>query len=126
MIVHFFTTIDLKIGKVYEKMGFNEQASDFFNTYAEYCENDQSIYKSMNLAIKYVNEGKNQDAIEQLKIFAAQNNYQYWILIFMEIDPLMKPLKSHPEFEGVFQNIEDRFWKNQTKLRKSLEAKGLI
>jgi hypothetical protein len=65
-------------------------------------------------------------AIEQLKVFATQDNYWYWILIYLEIDPLMKPLKNHPEFEEVMQKIEDRFWENQTKLRKSLEAKGLI
>jgi len=117
---------DLKIGKVYEKMGFNEQASVFFSAYDTYSEKDQSIYKSMSLAMKYINEGKNDQAIEQLKVFATQDNYKYWILVFMEIDPLMKTLKSHPEFEEVMQKIKDRFWENQIKLRKSLEVKGLI
>jgi len=121
-----FPQEDLKIGKVYEKMGRNEQASQFFIAYAKYCEKDQSIYKSMSLVMKYVNEGKNDQAIEQLKIFATQDNYQYWILVFMEMDPLLQPLKSHPEFEGIIKMIKDRFWKNQTKLKKSLEAKGLI
>jgi TolB-like protein/AraC-like DNA-binding protein len=121
-----FPQEDLKIGKVYEKMGLNEKASDFFNAYAAYCEKDQSIYKSMSLVMKYVNEGKNDEAIEQLKVFATQDNYMYWVLVFMEIDPLLKPLKSHPEFEGVIKKIKDRFWENQKKLRKSLEEKGLI
>ena len=117
---------DIKIGIVYKKMGLDEQAAGFIRAYADYCETDQSIYKSMSLAKKYVYAGKNQKAIEQLKVFAAQNNYQYWILIYLEIDPLMKPLKNHPEFEEVKQKIEDRFWENQTQLRKSLEEKGLI
>jgi len=80
----------------------------------------------MSLAMKYINEGENDQAIEQLKVFATQDNYKYWILVFMEIDPLMKPLKSHPEFESIMQKIKDRFWENQTQLRKSLEAKGLL
>jgi hypothetical protein len=42
------------------------------------------------------------------------------------MDPLIKPLKSHPEFDGIMQKIEDRFWENQTKLRMSLEDKELI
>ena len=67
-----------------------------------------------------------QQAIEQLKVFAMQDNYQYWILVFMEVDPLLKPLKSHPEFEAVNKKIKDRFWENQTKLKKSLEEQGLI
>ncbi len=117
---------DLKIGKVYQKMGLYKQAADFFREYAEYCETDQSIYKSLSMATKYIQEGENDQAVEQLKVFATQDNYKYWILVFLEIDPLMKPLKSHPEYEEIIQKIEDRFWENQIKLRKSLEAKGLI
>ena len=117
---------DIKIGVVYSKMGLRNEAADFFNAYAQYCENDQSIYKSASMAVKYAHEGKKDKAIEQLKIFAEQDNYQYWILLFMEKDPLIKPLQSHPEYEETIQKIKDRFWEKQTKLRKSLEEKGLL
>ena len=49
---------DIKIGLVYQKMGFDEQAANFFRAYADYCEADQSIYKSFSLATKYIQEGK--------------------------------------------------------------------
>ncbi|WP_430965360.1 helix-turn-helix domain-containing protein [Spongiimicrobium sp. 2-473A-2-J] len=117
---------DIKIGVVYEKMGLEEQAVDFFNAYAEYCEKDKSIYKSASTAMKYAHEGKNDKAIEQLKVFAAQDNYQYWILLFLEMDPLVEPLKSHPEYDETIQKIKDRFWENQAELRTSLEEKGLL
>lgn len=117
---------DIRIGKVYEKMGLDQQASEYYASYARYCEKDESIYKSASVAMKYANEGKNDKAIEQLKIFAAQTNYQYWILVFMKLDPLVEPLKSHPEYEGIMQKIERRFWENQNTLRKSLEEKGLM
>jgi TolB-like protein/AraC-like DNA-binding protein/Tfp pilus assembly protein PilF len=117
---------DLKIGIVYKKMGLDEQATKFLKSYADYCETDQSIYKSVSMASKYAQEGKNKEAIEQLKNFATQNNYWYWILIYPKIDPLMTALKNYPEFEETMQKIEDRFWGNQMKLRKSLEEKGLI
>ena len=74
---------DLKIGIVFEKMGLNEQAAKFYSAYSKYCENDQSIYQPASLASKYVHEGKFDLAIEQLKIFASKNNYQYWILLFL-------------------------------------------
>ena len=108
----------IKIGMVYEKMGLDEKADNFFRAYADYCETDQSIYKSFSTAIKYVQEGKNDQAIEQLKVFAKQDNYKYWILVFMEIDPIMSLLKSHPEYDETIQNIKDRFWENQAQLRK--------
>ncbi len=117
---------DGKIALVYEKMGLKEQAANFFKEYTEYCEEDESIYKSASMAQKYAYEGKIDKGIEQLKIFATQDNYQYWILLFLEKDPLNKPLKSHPEYKTTVQKIKDRFWKNQAKLRTSLEEKGLI
>ena len=124
--LNIYPNEDIKIGMVYEKMGMDEQAAPFFKAFADFCETDQSIYKSFSLATKYVQEGKNDQAIEQLKVFATQNNYKYWVLVFMDIDPIMNPLKSHPEFDEVMQNIKDRFWENQAKLKKSLEEQGLI
>lgn len=117
---------NIKIGVVYEKMGLDKQATDFFRAYDAYCERDQSVYKYVSTAIKYAHEGKLDQAMEQLKIFAAKNDYQYLVSVFMQIDPLMQPLKNHPEFEDVMQKIEDRFWENQTQLRKSLEDNGLL
>jgi len=117
---------NLKIGIVYEKMGLDKQAADFYSAFTEYCENDQSIYQPASLATKYVHEKKYDLAIEQLNIFATKNNYQYWILLFLDKDPLMEPLKTHPEFDVVIQKIKNRFWENQSELKASLEDKGLI
>lgn len=122
----FYSQEDIKIGLVYEKMGLEEQASKLFASYAAYCENDESIYKSISVAALYAHQGKIEEAIEQLKIFTSKSNYQYWVLLFMETDPVFKPLKNHPEFKGIVQKIEDRFWENHSQLKKSLEGKGLI
>ncbi|MFK8162178.1 MAG: helix-turn-helix domain-containing protein [Lewinella sp.] len=116
---------NVKIAEVYKKMGLDEEAVILFNDYVEYCEEDQSAYRSVNLAWKYAYEGKINEAIEQLKVFSEIENYPYWYLL-MEDEPLIKRLKSHPEFERIMNKIKDRFWENQTKLRKSLEAKKLI
>jgi TolB-like protein/AraC-like DNA-binding protein len=117
---------DIKIGIVFQQMGLHEEAEKFFTNYAQYCENDESIYKTASMAVKYAHEGKYEQAIEQLKAFARQDNFQYWILLFIEQDPVIKPLKNHPEFAKIVQKIEDRFWENHDRLQQSLEAKGLI
>jgi TolB-like protein/Tfp pilus assembly protein PilF len=117
---------DGRIGLVYEKMGLHEQAAEFFKSYAGYCEKDESIYKSASMALKYAHEGKVDQGIEQLKIFALQDHYQYWVLLFIEMDPLIKPLKKHPEYEGTMRRIKKRFWENQADLRETLEKKGLL
>ncbi len=117
---------DSKIGFVYEKMGFKAEAEDLYKTYAAYCERDESIYKSASKAVKYLIEGQEAQAIEQLQIFAEEDNIQYWVLLFLEKDPLMAPLKDDPEFIAVVQKIKDRFWKNHARLQKTLEEKGLM
>jgi len=117
---------DLKIAIIYKKKGLNAQATNFLNAYADYCETDQSIYKSASMAVKYCFEEKYDKAIEQFNVFSTQDNYQYWILLFMEKDPLLKPLKSHPEFNEIIGKIEDRFWEKQNNLKKLLENKRLI
>ena len=122
----FYPQEDAKIGFVYEKMGFPQQAAAFFRAYSTYCENDQSIYKGASMAVKYAYEGKADQAIEQLRIFSGQDNYQYWILLFMEMDPIMEPLKTHPGYPEIMQQIKDRFWENQAELRSSLKEKGLL
>ncbi len=117
---------DIRIGKVYEKKGLNDRAKGFYQSYADYCDIDQSIYKSASLAAKFANEGAVDQAIEQLNIFAEQDNFQYWMLVFLKVDPLMNALQDAPGFDDVMQKIEDRFWENQSRLKESLEEKGLI
>lgn len=114
-----------KIALVYAKKGLTTEAADLFHAFSEYCENDQSIYHSVNMAIKYAYEGQIDPAIEQLRIFSESDNYQYWFLL-IEGEPIFKPLKSHPEFQTIMQNIKDRFWQNHDRLQASLEERGLL
>ena len=117
---------NLKIGMVYYKMGMRDKAESYYTAYAEYCENDQSIYQSVSLAMKYLHEEKPNLAIEQLKLFATKNNYQYWVLLFIEEDPLMNNLKNHPEYDEIIQKIKDRFWENHNQLKIALKDQELI
>ncbi len=117
---------DLKIAWIYQKQGLHEEANKFFDSYATYCKEDQSMYKSASMASKYAYEGKNDLAIEQLKIFATQSGFQYWIVVFMEQDPILEPLKNHPEFEAVVEKIKEQFWKDHDQLKATLLEKGLL
>ncbi|MFZ0491458.1 MAG: helix-turn-helix domain-containing protein [Salegentibacter sp.] len=116
---------NVKIALVYENVGLDEEAKKFYKSYSDYCEKDQSIYRSVNLAIKYAYEGKIERAMEQLKLFSNENNYPYWFLL-IEGDPILKPLKNHPDFEKTMQKIKDRFWKKHAKMKASLKGEELI
>ena len=114
-----------KIARVYQKMGLEEKAEQLFLDFTEYCDTDQSTYKSANLAVKYAYEGNLERAIEQLRIFSEADNYLYWFML-IENEPILKPLKTHPEFDTIIQKIQDRFWENQARLKASLEEEGLL
>lgn len=116
---------NVKIALVYKEMGLDKEAEKLFNDFSEYCEGDQSIYRSVNLVWKYAYEGEVNKAIEQLRVFSETENYLYWFIL-IEDEPLIKPLKSHPDFEDIMQKIKDRFWKNQAELKISLDEEGLL
>ncbi|MGN7514395.1 MAG: helix-turn-helix domain-containing protein [Allomuricauda sp.] len=117
---------DIKIGVVYEKMGFQKEADELLKSYTEYCENDQSMYQPASMAVKYAYEGKTDQAIEQLEAFAKKNHFQYWILLFMGLDPNLQKLETNPKYEKVMQKIEDRFWENHDRLKEILQEKELL
>ncbi len=122
----YYIQEDLKIGIVYEKMGYQDRAKVLYQSFTEYCENDNSIYNSASLATKYAHEGDVEKAIEQLKIFSNQDNFQYWIVLFLEEDPLMKKLEGHTDFQPTIQKIKDRFWENHMEIKQILEKDELI
>ncbi|HPG08351.1 MAG TPA: helix-turn-helix domain-containing protein [Saprospiraceae bacterium] len=114
-----------KIALVYAKMGLTNEAAELFHDFSTYCDRDQSIYHSVNMAVKYAYEGKIDSAIAQLNIFSESDNFQYWFLL-IEDEPIFKPLKAHPEFPIVMQKIKDRFWQNHDRIKRSLEERGLL
>jgi class 3 adenylate cyclase/TolB-like protein/Tfp pilus assembly protein PilF len=114
-----------KIAMVYKKIGLNAEAKKLFSDYSAYCEADQSPYRSVSLVTKYAYEGKIDQAIEQLRLFSETDNYPYWFLL-MESDPLLKPLKNHPDFASIIQKIKDRFWENHASLKEYLAKEGLV
>ncbi|MEM6686048.1 MAG: helix-turn-helix domain-containing protein [Bacteroidota bacterium] len=116
----------LRMAISYENMGFAEEAKEFYEKFVAYCNNDTSIYKSASVAMQYLYEGNQDAAITQLKEFATQNNFQYWLVLFIEQDVLMQNLQSHPEYSVTVQKIKDRFWENHAKIKQTLEDSGLL
>ncbi len=117
---------DAKIAVVLEKVGKTSEAENLFKAYLEYAENDKSIYKELSLAMYYSYTGDTQKALEHLKLFSQQDNYHYWTMIFVNIDPLVDNLKELPEFQQLMEDIEKKFWKNHERIKVSLEEKKLL
>jgi hypothetical protein len=41
-------------------------------------------------------------------------------------DPMVSPLKQHPEFDNVMNGIEKKFWATHEDIKVTLEEKGLL
>ena len=121
-----FQHMDAEIGYVFNKMGYIEDSKKFFSEYKTYADGSSSIYKNVELAMYYSYHNQTEKALEHLKLFSEEEDYHYWILLFLEIDPLMDNIKDYPEFKEVFNKLETKFWKNHKKIKKSLEDQKLI
>ena len=115
-----------KIAKVMQEMGFEAEAEKYIQKFRDYLPYDQSIYRSINQAMLSAYEGKMDEAMNALKEFSKEENYNYWILLFYEQDPIIDDLKKHKDFKKVMKGIEDKFWKYHERLNKKLEEQKLI
>lgn len=79
-------------------MGQKTKSEELFNSFFEYASNDTSIYKHFSLAVYYAHQNNLKSAVEQLKLFSNEDNFQYWILLFLKIDPLIDNIKDLPAF----------------------------
>lgn len=117
---------NMLIGKIYEKMGEKEKANQFYESHRQYLNRDQTAYKNLGLSLVYCSEGNSPKALEHLKLFANEDNIQYWVILFLDKAPDMTPIERSPGFQQVLVEIEKKFWANHEKLKLTLEEKGLL
>ncbi|MGB0431031.1 MAG: tetratricopeptide repeat protein, partial [Bacteroidia bacterium] len=115
-----------RIGLVYEKMGYQKKADALFEAFKIYCENDESIYKNASMAVLHLQNNNIDSAITYYEKFSNEDNIQYWLLLFIDKDPLTQQLKNNNAFKKVIEKIKNRFWDNHNKLRKELEEMDLF
>jgi TolB-like protein/AraC-like DNA-binding protein/tetratricopeptide (TPR) repeat protein len=117
---------NMLIGKIYERMGDKERAKQLYQSHRQWLDKDQTAYKHLGLAFVNCDEGNSAKALEHLKLFAKEDNIQYWIILFMDKAPDQTETERLPEFQNVMREIEKKFWANHEKLKLTLEEKGLL
>jgi TolB-like protein/AraC-like DNA-binding protein/Tfp pilus assembly protein PilF len=117
---------DAKIGLVLSKIGLEAESEEYFKKFKDYAENDKSLYKHLNLALYYSYKGDTLRAIDQMKLFSQEKSYHYWTIIFLRQDPLMDNIKDLPEFRKIYQEIENKFWRNHNNMTVSLQREELL
>ncbi|WP_339793432.1 helix-turn-helix domain-containing protein [uncultured Imperialibacter sp.] len=116
---------NLKIGAVYEKMGFTEEARKFISRYKQYADNDPTIYMHVNQAAYFAYLKDWPKAIEEVTLFSKQDNFYIWVLL-LDMDPMFEPIKDWPEFQKAFGEVTAKFWRDHEEIKASLAGKGLL
>ncbi len=117
---------NLKIGIVFEKMGEKEKAEELYKSYYERCQVDKTIYQPGSMAMYYIHQNKMDEAIAQFQLFSKGQNFHYWMILFLEDDPLLKKLKTHPRYQQTIDAIKAQFLKQHNRLKATLEEENLL
>lgn len=117
---------NMNIGLVYQKMGEEEKGQAFIDDYRKYFEVDQTVYKNLALAFYYCHTNESEKAIEHLRLFAREDNIQYWFILFMHDVPVKTQTEELPEFKKLMTEIERKFWANHEKLKTKLIEEGVL
>lgn len=117
---------NLRMAVVLAKMGQKEKSEELLKSYKEYVDNDKSIYHNLALGMYHVYLGEYETAIKHMNLFAQEDNYQYWVVLFLDKDPILEPVVNKPEFKKVLKKINDRFWETHNEMQEELKAKGVL
>lgn len=115
-----------KIGLVMSEMGMMEESDKLFQSYKDYADNNESIYKDLNLAVYYAFHSQIDLALNHLKLFSEQDNFHYWTILFLKIDPLLDNILDHPRYKKIIHDIENKFWDNHKKINATLVKNELL
>jgi TolB-like protein/AraC-like DNA-binding protein/Tfp pilus assembly protein PilF len=116
-----------KMAIILAEMGQTEESRRYLNEYLEFAEKDESVYKHLSLAAYYSYVGDTDRAIEHMRIFAQQEGYPYWYVLFLEMDdPLFHNVEDLPEFQNILADIKARFWDHHDQVKHTLKSKGLL
>jgi TolB-like protein len=119
MQLDLFRHEDVRIAITFKKMGLNDEAESLLRSFREYAENSRTVYKHLHLAMYYSAISDTAKALEHMKLFSQENDFHF-VVLWIENDPVIDPIKSHPEFKAALKNIERKFWKTHEEIEVNL------
>ena len=117
---------DIKIAYVCRKLGLEEESRKLLHAYKAYAEQIETIYKDLNFALYYGYQNDPGRSLYHLEQFAEKDGINYLNILFLELDPLLDPVKELPQFQEILQKINSRQREESEALRSRLTEKGLI
>ncbi|MBS1486640.1 MAG: helix-turn-helix domain-containing protein [Bacteroidetes bacterium] len=117
---------NLIIAFVLAQNGFKKESEMIAEDYKSFLEKDKSIYRDLGYSAYYTYMKDRKKAVEYMKAFSSQDNVQYWLILFLEKDPMMEKISRYPEFKKYFGQVKERFWKAHDQLKDILYDQQLL
>ncbi|WP_194776258.1 helix-turn-helix domain-containing protein [Pararhodonellum marinum] len=120
-----YTHEHMIIGIVYDKVGQEQKGKEFIESYREFFKDNQTVYRDLALGMYHFYKGEEAKGMDYLRQFSKEDNIQFWVILFLPMDPILDNIKGNPEFKEIMDEIESRFWRNNQKIREKLEEEGI-
>lgn len=117
---------DVKIALTYRETGRDQKADRLLTDYGAYAENDNSMYKNLSLSALFASLGMNDKSLYHLELFSHEDNYFYWIVLFLEIDPIFDKISSDTRFIEINNRIKNKFYMKSEETKNKLIEKGVL
>ena len=117
---------NLIIAHVLKLLGRTEESEDLQKQYLAYISEEESIYQKLGFAAYYALTENRAKAMEYLQSFSEQDVSQYWMVMFIDQDPILQTLSSEPTFSETIARIQQKFWDRHEKLREVLEEEEVL
>lgn len=117
---------NIKIAYTFMQLGMDKEAEEYLLQFKTYAETNNSTYKDLNLCSYYAVTGDVNRALSYLEKFSEQEEFHYWTVLFLPLDPILDDLRTRKEYRKIANKIEEQFNAFHKRMKTSLEEKGLI
>lgn len=117
---------DINIAYILTQLRQPAEATPYSGRYYAYLQEEESIDQALGLAVYHGYQGNKERAMTFLQSFAEQEGYQFWFVMFIDQDPILRSLRTEPAYAPTIQRIRETFWAQHRRMRTVLEAEGVM
>ncbi len=115
-----------KIALTYEKIGDTKMASVYSKKFRDFAMNDVSLYSPLNKCEYYSLIGDKELALKEFRNFEEAHDFQYWIVLFLDRDPILDPIINTQEFKTSLNKVMANFWEDHENIKSRLQEEGVL
>ncbi|HTF18660.1 MAG TPA: helix-turn-helix domain-containing protein [Chryseolinea sp.] len=106
----------LRIGITYNLTGDTAKGRYYIDQFKHFVDEDQTIYKDLNLAMYKLQKGEKQQALDLITNFANTHEYFISLLLLFPTDPLADSIKDEKAFQDAMKKMTANFQRVQERL----------